>query len=82
MFAKGQRVELHPACDDWMRGDRFGEVVGYGRKRQYCSGGPAGRHTITTPACTNCTFTRPVRIRLDKSGRVKRFHPEHISVVS
>lgn len=24
---RGDRVELHPATDDWMRGDRFGEVI-------------------------------------------------------
>ena len=27
MFNPGDRIELHPATDDWMRGDRFGEVV-------------------------------------------------------
>jgi hypothetical protein len=26
------RVELHPATDRWMRGDRFGVVVAVGRK--------------------------------------------------
>jgi hypothetical protein len=25
-FKVGQRVELHPATDRWMMGDRFGEV--------------------------------------------------------
>lgn len=25
-FTIGQRVELHPACDLWMRGARFGTV--------------------------------------------------------
>jgi hypothetical protein len=24
---KGQRIELHPACDWWMRGARYGEIV-------------------------------------------------------
>lgn len=24
---QGKRVELHPGCDRWMRGDRFGTVV-------------------------------------------------------
>ena len=24
----GDRVELHPACDLWMRGCRYGKVVG------------------------------------------------------
>ena len=28
---KGDRVELHPATDAWMRGDRFGEVTTVGR---------------------------------------------------
>ena len=23
----GERVELHPGCDAWMRGDRFGVIV-------------------------------------------------------
>lgn len=26
-FKKGQRVELHPATDSWMKGDRYGEVA-------------------------------------------------------
>jgi len=24
----GDRVQVHPATDTWMRGDRYGEVVG------------------------------------------------------
>ena len=27
-YLVGKRVELHPATDAWMRGDRYGEVVG------------------------------------------------------
>lgn len=27
-FETGQRVELHPGCDLWARGARFGVVVG------------------------------------------------------
>ena len=26
-FTVGQRVELHPRCDLWMRGARYGEVT-------------------------------------------------------
>ena len=26
-FKVGDRVEMHPATDEWMRGDRFGEIV-------------------------------------------------------
>jgi hypothetical protein len=31
-FTVGDRVELHPATDRWIRGDRFGEVVKLGRR--------------------------------------------------
>ena len=31
VYRVGQRVELHPATDWWMRGARFGEVVKVGR---------------------------------------------------
>lgn len=31
-FDEGQRVELSPATDAWMSGDRFGVVVKVGRK--------------------------------------------------
>lgn len=31
-FRIGQRVELHPATDWWMRGARFGKVIAVGRK--------------------------------------------------
>lgn len=27
----GQCVELHPGCDRWMMGDRFGKIVGFGK---------------------------------------------------
>lgn len=33
MIKNGQRVELHPATDRWMRGDRFGEILGSRMKR-------------------------------------------------
>jgi len=28
-----KRVELHPGTDDWMRGDRYGEIIRTGRRR-------------------------------------------------
>lgn len=65
-FQKGQRVQLHAACDEWMRGDRFGEVVGFGQKRAYLDR-RIGREV----------WVRPVRVKLD-SGRVRRFHPENL----
>lgn len=30
-FAIGNRVQLHPATDAWMMGDRFGQVVHIGK---------------------------------------------------
>lgn len=72
MFTKGQRVKLHPACDDWMRGDRYGEVVGHSRARQYILW-DLGDH-FTREVST----IRPVRVKLDKSGKIKRFHPDNL----
>lgn len=63
---KGQRVQLHAATDEWMQGDRYGTVVGFGRKREYIY--PDGTRQ----------WTRPLRVKLDKSGRVKRFHPDNV----
>jgi hypothetical protein len=41
-FRVGDRVELHPATDAWMMGDRYGAVVKIGRKylhvKMDCSG--------------------------------------------
>jgi hypothetical protein len=31
-FRTGQRVQMHPGTDRWMRGDRYGEVVAVGRR--------------------------------------------------
>lgn len=34
-FRRGQRVQLHPATDRWMRGDRYGYVIRGGGKLIY-----------------------------------------------
>ena len=31
-YIVGERVQLHPATDAWMQGDRFGCIVKIGRK--------------------------------------------------
>lgn len=31
-FTVNNRIELHPATDAWMRGDRYGTIVARGRK--------------------------------------------------
>lgn len=33
MIELRSRVQLHPATDAWMAGDRYGVIVGIGRKR-------------------------------------------------
>lgn len=48
----GARVQLSPASDAWMSGDRYGEVVRLGRQI--------------------------VHVKMDRSGRVRWFHPETI----
>ena len=34
----GDLVQIHPALDDWMKGDRFGTVVAPGRVKLHKSG--------------------------------------------
>jgi hypothetical protein len=48
----GERVQLHPATDDWMRGDKFGTITRVG--------------------------TQLVSVKLDKSGRTKRYRPNNL----
>ena len=66
----GDRVALHPATDEWMQGDRYGEIVGMGNKREYRNH-ETGEHS----------WARPYRVRLDVSGRIRRFHPDNVSLV-
>ncbi len=32
-FSPGQRVQMHPATDLWMRGARYGTVIRVGRRK-------------------------------------------------
>ena len=67
MLNKGTRVALHPGKDAWMMGDRYGEIVGYGNKREY-------RSTFDG----SMSISRPYRVKLDESGRTLRFHQSHV----
>jgi hypothetical protein len=42
-FRAGMRVELHPATDAWMSGDRYGDVVKVGRKLVHVKMDRSGR---------------------------------------
>jgi len=68
-FMIGMRVKLHAACDEWMQGDKYGTVVGLGRARMY-------RDRFSG----DFKRVRPVRVKLDRSGRVRRFHPENLFI--
>jgi hypothetical protein len=63
----GRRVQLHAATSEWMQGDRYGVIIGYGRARDYSN--------RTTGEITK---ERPVKVKLDKSGRIRAFHPENL----
>ena len=70
-MTKGQRVELHPATDRWMMGDRFGVVSGFGR--------PILTHD---KASGRAVVFRPVFVTLDKSGKRVKFHPANVVTLS
>jgi hypothetical protein len=49
-----------------MRGDRYGTIVGHGRKRQYIDS-------------RGSTFeARPYLVKLDVSGKTVRVHPDNV----
>ncbi len=60
-FATGKRVQLHPALDRWMMGDRYGEVVKITQVK-----------IIQT---FDELTTGWVYVKLDKSGTTMRFLP-------
>lgn len=48
-YKKDDRVELHPATDAWMMGDRFGAVAKVGRKYIHVKMDKSGRTLKFTP---------------------------------
>ena len=50
-FNVGHRVELHPATDRWMMGDRFGNVVKVGRKLVHVKMDRSGKTLKVSPEC-------------------------------
>lgn len=55
----GDRVELHPATNAWMFGDRFGEVARIGRKYVHVKMDRSGRTLQLIPADIARTVRRP-----------------------
>lgn len=66
----GDAVLLHAATAEWMQGDRYGTVVGFGRERDFVDS-----HT------KKIVRARPVLVKLHTSGRVRRFHPDNVFLV-
>ncbi len=54
-FRIGQRVEVHPASDAWMSGDRYATVTRVGKSIVFA--------------------------RMDKSNRVRWWHPESLAIM-
>ncbi|KKK78564.1 hypothetical protein LCGC14_2842320 [marine sediment metagenome] len=70
MLTKGTRVSLHPATDHWMRGDRYGKIVGFGHTRDYLDSFTKKINKV-----------RPYLVKLDISGKTIRMHPENVFAV-
>jgi hypothetical protein len=49
-FSIGDRIQLHPATDAWMRGDRFGQIHKVTQKFYYVSMDVSGR-VLRVPPC-------------------------------
>ena len=64
-MTKGQRVQLHPATDEWMQGDVYGTIVGFRKRRP---------HTIAEQVVPLVH----VLVHLDHSGRTRCFHPDNV----
>ncbi len=64
--ARGTRVALHAATDEWMQGDRYGTIIGFTGLRACREYGK--------PATYRAQL---VRVQLD-SGRVRVFHPTNV----
>lgn len=48
-YKVGDRVEVHPAMDAWMMGDRYGEIVKIGRKYVHIKMDKSGKIYKVTP---------------------------------
>lgn len=65
----GKRVELHPATDRWMRGDRYGVILSISkRSRSFLD---------STDPRNGQTF----KVKMDKSGKTIRISEGNITEV-
>lgn len=61
----GDRVQLNPAMDCWMAGDRYGEIVDVHR-------------WVVESVAWHMRPVKHYRVKLDKSGRTVEVHPDNI----
>jgi hypothetical protein len=52
-FILGQSVQMHPATDAFMRGDRYGDVVGFGREKVHVKMVRSGKIRKVSPGNLN-----------------------------
>lgn len=64
MFSVGQRVEVHPATDAFMMGDRYGVVEKI--------------YTPRTVQGVEPHNSVRIHVLMDRSGKVRRFHPDNL----
>lgn len=65
---KGQRVELSPATDMWMRGDRFGTVT---KDSIPCD----IRYAVLKPRFL-------ISVKMDRSGKTIKIHPRNVESIT
>lgn len=54
----GDRVQLHPATDAWMMGDRYGQIVRIGKKYLHVKMDVSGRTRKVAPSNINNVIWR------------------------
>lgn len=77
-FRVGDRVELHPGTDRWMRGDRYGDVVRVGRTRLHVHMDRSGQTITVSPGnvmhlSARAPARRPMRVARYRASR-RRAH--------
>lgn len=50
-YRVNDRIEMHPATDRWMRGDRYGNIVKIGRRFLHIKMDRSGQTIRAEPSC-------------------------------
>lgn len=82
-YRVGQRVELHPGTDAWMRGDRYGDIVKIGRRTVYVKMDKSGKilslmpHNVTLVNPKGKSMSKRRTIRIARPAHAKRYGAGH-----